>query len=137
MPPVSLPVTPGPGPANPAPFANACEIMACDSIAPPAVAITTPAAIKSFRSIGKASHPFQGATLETHTTDGKRSGGYSHHRIGGRHHADRTPVGGAEEHDAAEAGVAADPHHAGIGDHVEIDRTQEMRGLIDRPHRPI
>ncbi len=59
------------------------------------------------------------------------------HRIGAGHHADRPLVGGVEQHDAAEAGIAADAHDTGVGDDVEIHRAQEMRGLVDRAHRPV
>jgi hypothetical protein len=51
----------------------------------------------------------------------------SEHRIRTRHYADRSPVGGIEEHDAAEAGIAADPYHSRIGDDVATDRAQKMR----------
>jgi hypothetical protein len=44
----------------------------------------------------------------------------SAHRIGARHHADRSPVGGIEQHDATEARIAADPYHLRIGDDFEI-----------------
>jgi hypothetical protein len=53
------------------------------------------------------------------------------------HHADRPLVGGSKQHDAAEAGVAADAHDTRVGDHIETHRSQEMRGLINRAHRAI
>ena len=43
----------------------------------------------------------------------------SQHRIGAGYHADRPLVGGAEQHDAAEAGVAPDAHQPRVGDDVK------------------
>ena len=48
----------------------------------------------------------------------------SQHRIGAGYHADRPLVGGAEQHDAAEAGVAPDAHHARVCDDVKVRRAE-------------
>jgi len=61
----------------------------------------------------------------------------SQHRIGAGYHADRPLVGGAEQHDAAEAGVAPDAHHPRVGDDVKRHRPEKVRGLVDRAHWPI
>src|SRR5262249_10107320 len=56
---------------------------------------------------------------------------FSQDRIDARHHDDRPPVGGVNQHDAAKARIAADPHNPPIGDDIEIHRAQEMRALVN------
>src|SRR5215469_5589581 len=132
MPPVSLPATAGPGPANLAPIASAAPLP------PNAAAALTAIAIVSIRTMAK---PRSKSNSEEMIRPGRDIRyplfARSQHRIGTRHHADRPPVGGIKEHDAAKADIAADPCHPRIGDDVEVDRTEKMRGLVNGCHTPI
>src|SRR6516164_1278137 len=137
MPPISLPVRPGPGPRIRAP-AKLKRLAQRTNKAPKAT--TT----KGLRPIERTSrtcglHQLKGSPSEwkAGAQPAVTPGSFEiclSGRVGACHHTDRTLVGGAEQHDASEAGVAAYAHNAGIGDNVKIDRPQEMCGLIDGAH---